>query len=116
MSPRSRSASVEHPDGHAGGHIRRGGGSPGRSSERCECVVQPARQRKRRRRRLTRSALSAGLRPAGGEDHVVRDGPLPETVADQLGEDAESHPRLLRVQPLQDQQVRRRLHGWGRVT
>lgn len=49
--------------------------------------------------------VSAGFRPPGREDHVVWDGPLLEAVEDQLGEDAEGHPGVVRVQPLQDQQV-----------
>lgn len=108
---RSRSAVVEHPDRHPGGHFWRCGGPPRWSPQRCESVGWPLNSDPS----LAPShcavvcvfvfVCAAGLWPAWGEDYVVWDGSLPEAVEDWLGQDAKGHHRLLPVQPLQDKPV-----------
>lgn len=51
---------------------------------------------------------AAGFWPSGWKDHVLWDGPLLKTLANQFRENAKSHSWVLWVQPLQDQQVNKK--------
>lgn len=55
---------------------------------------------------IMKNVSAPGLWPARWEDHVVWNGPLSEALDDQLREDAESHSRVLWIQPFQDKQVK----------